>query len=62
MSPRVGPVDEAAVRRTFLDELGRDGWAERLMAGALERASTVVVRREEPVATKGGKILPFQVV
>jgi hypothetical protein len=61
VSPRVGAVDEGMVRRTFLDELGRDGWSGRLMAGALDRAGTVIVRRQEPVITKAGKILPFHV-
>ena len=35
--------------------------AERLMAGTLDRAGTLLVRRQEPVATKAGKILPFHV-
>lgn len=62
VSPHVGAADEALVRRTFLDELSRDGWAERLMAGVWERADTVVVRRQDPVVTTAGKILPFHVV
>jgi hypothetical protein len=49
------------LRRTFLDELSHDGWSERLMAGMWERAGTVIVRRQEPVVTKAGKILPFHV-
>ncbi len=61
VSPRVGAVDEVLVRDTFLDELSRDGWSERLMAGMWERAGTVIVRRQEPVPTRAGKILPFHV-
>ena len=61
VSPHVGAVDEVMVRRTFLDELSHDGWSGRLMAGAWERAGTVIVRRQEPVVTKAGKILPFHV-
>jgi hypothetical protein len=62
VSPHVGAVDEVLVRDTFLGEISRDGWSERLMAGMWERAGTVVVRRQEPVATKAGKILSFHVV
>jgi hypothetical protein len=58
----VGPVDEAALRQTFLDELGRDGGYAPLAAGIWRRAGTVVVRREMPIATKAGKILPFHLV
>jgi hypothetical protein len=62
VSPVVGPVDEAALRQTFLDELGRDGGYAPLAAGIWRRAGTVVVRRQMPVATKAGKILPFHLV
>lgn len=61
VSPRVGAADDVAIRRTFLDALGVHGWAERLMAGTPDRAGTVQVRRQEPVATRAGKILPFHV-
>ena len=61
-SPLIGALDEDALRRTFLDELGKDGWSERLMAGAWERADAVVVRRVHPLPTKAGKILPFHLV
>jgi hypothetical protein len=59
VNPRVGAVDADTIRRAFLDELAADGWAERLMAGTLDRAGSLVVRRQEPIATKAGKILPF---
>ncbi len=62
VSPRVGAVDEAAMCRTFLDELGQDGASDGLMAGAWDRAGAVVVRRQEPLSTKVGKILPFHLV
>jgi hypothetical protein len=61
VSPKVGAVDEATVRQAFLDELSRDGWAERLMAGVWAKAGSVLVRRQQPIATKAGKILPFHV-
>jgi hypothetical protein len=58
-SPLIGALDEDMLRRTFLDELGEDGWSERFMAGAWERADAVVVRRVHPLPTKAGKILPL---
>lgn len=60
VSPRVGDVDAAEVRRAFLDELGRDGALAGLGARIWERAGTITVRREWPRATQAGKILPFQ--
>jgi len=62
VSPKVGPIDEARVCRTFLEELGRDGEFQRLGADIWQRAGTVKVRRAWPVATKAGKILPFHLV
>jgi hypothetical protein len=59
VSPTVGTVDEAALRQTFLDELGRDGRLAQYMATVWQRAGTVVVRRQPPMATRAGKILPF---
>jgi hypothetical protein len=61
VSPRVGPVDEDRVRQTFLEELGRDGGFARLSAELWQRAGTVRVRRQWPVPTQAGKILPFHV-
>ncbi len=59
-SPRIGPLDEARLRQTFLRELesglGGRGEEVRRLAGNLE------VKRKFPVATKMGKILPFHLV
>lgn len=62
VSPRIGPVDEDGVRQTFLEELGRDGGDGRRKAEVWRRAETVQVRRQWPVATKAGKILPFHLI
>ncbi len=62
VSPRVGQVDEEQVRQTFLEGLGRVGWEVRLGAANWRRAGTVEVRRQWPIATKAGKILPFHLV
>ncbi len=62
VSPKIGPVDAERVRHAFLEELGRDGGFVRLSAQVWQRAGTVQVKRQWPVATKAGKILPFHVV
>lgn len=62
VSPGVGPVNEAAVRRVFLDGLRATGSPEHLMAQTWERAGSVSVRRQSPIATRAGKILPFHLV
>jgi len=62
VSPKVGAIDEGTVCHTFLEELGRNGGYAPLAAGIWRRAETVQVRRQWPVATKAGKILPFHLV
>lgn len=59
VSPSVGPVDEEKVCQTFLEELARGGGISQFGAAMWQRAGTVSVRRQRPVATKVGKILPF---
>jgi len=62
VSPKIGPVDADRVRHAFLEELGRDGGFVRLSAQVWQRAGTVQVKRQWPVATKAGKVLPFHVI
>lgn len=62
VSPRIGPVDGDAIQSLFVDELGRDGGFTRAYAEVWRRAGTVQVKRQWPVATKAGKILPFHVI
>jgi hypothetical protein len=62
ISPRVGPLDDRAVRETFLRELGQIGGSEADMARLWQQAGTVEIRREWPVATRAGKVLPFHVL
>jgi hypothetical protein len=61
ISPRVGAVDEAQAAGVFLQELGREGGLEGMGAEVWRRANTVTVQRRWPLATKAGKILPFQI-
>ena len=60
VSPTIGAIDEDAVRATFLLELSRGGIVDRHHAELLARAGSVVIRREPPLATLAGKVLPFQ--
>ena len=46
ISPSVGPLDDAAVRTTLLDELGREGVVERHNAEVWRQVGTVRISRE----------------
>ena len=61
-SPRLGQLDEAEIKQAFLAELGRGSEVENFMARVWERAGTIEVRRQAPVATRGGKVLPFHLL
>jgi hypothetical protein len=60
VSPKIGRIDEEATRETFLRELERDGGLERVKTW--RRAGTLRIRRQWPIATNAGKILPFHLV
>jgi hypothetical protein len=62
VSPGVGQIDEERVRQTFFEALTRAGGHMRAAAGVWRRAGTVEVKREWPIATNAGKILPFHLV
>jgi len=62
VNPDVGPIDEAELRRTFLEEVGKTGAVQKHSAAIWERAGTIEVRRQRPTSTKAGKILPFHVL
>lgn len=62
VSPSVGPVEEEIIRQTFLDEIGRGDGPERFGAEIWRRAGTVQVKRQWPLATKAGKILPLHLL
>jgi len=61
VSPRVGALDEGRARDVFLEGLGAAGGADRIGTDFWRRAGTVQVRRQWPVATGAGKVLPFHV-
>jgi hypothetical protein len=62
VSPSVGDVDEAAIRETVLDHLGRSGPVEQHQIGFWRGTGAIEIRRERPVATRAGKVLPFHLL
>jgi hypothetical protein len=61
VSPKLGGINEAELRKTVFSELEKDGGSSRRMAAIWQQAGTVRLRREEPHPTKGGKVFSFQV-
>ena len=55
--PRLGPMDPAHVRQTFLDAIGAGSGVERVMMLVWRDAGLPIVEREAPRITGGGKIL-----
>lgn len=62
VSPSLGPLKAADLRATLFDELGRGGSADRYQVSLWRRAGTLQVRREAPISTRAGKVLPFQLL
>ncbi|MEW5900217.1 MAG: hypothetical protein AB1715_02005 [Acidobacteriota bacterium] len=58
VSPRVGPLEENALLRSFLDALGSDSEAQRVMSDQWRHSGLISVERRFPAATAAGKILP----
>jgi hypothetical protein len=55
--PRVGPLDEAAVRDAFLDAIGAGSGAERVMATYWRAAGLPRIERTPPLVSEKGKFL-----
>jgi hypothetical protein len=60
VSPDVGPIDEARLVGTFLEELGALRHHYRFMTNLWREAGVVRVQRRRPIATARGKVLPFR--
>src|SRR5581483_6482059 len=58
--PRVALADEGAVIEAVLAELGRGSVAADLARAIWTRAGTLRVRRQAPILTNRGKLLPLQ--
>ncbi len=62
ISPSIGLVAEEEVKEAFLRAVAPDGGYPRLGAAVWRRAGALEVKREPPIATGAGKILPFHLV
>jgi len=60
VSPRVGPVDDADLKQTIIQALGKGGGSKRLMARILSDAEAIKIKRMDPIPTMRGKLLPFR--
>jgi hypothetical protein len=60
--PGVGIVDERAALDALVRELAAEGVGARLHAELLRSLDAIAVRREPPLASAGGKVLPFHLV
>ncbi|MGJ5819353.1 hypothetical protein [Paludibaculum fermentans] len=61
VSPGVGAIDEPLMLRTALEFLASHSRGHQLMAKFWQDGSTLQIRRQEPFATKAGKILPLHI-
>ncbi|HUU32767.1 MAG TPA: hypothetical protein VMW48_01825 [Vicinamibacterales bacterium] len=59
VSPRLGPIDEARVTAVVHAHLGARDVGHRLMSSLWRQGQTLRIRRQEPVATPSGKVLPL---
>jgi hypothetical protein len=57
VSPRLGPLDEAELRRVVLDALASGGAVQSMMVERWRSGDTLRVERREPYATSTAKIL-----
>ena len=57
MHPRVGALDAAAVKETFLEALGAGSGVERVMTLLWRDADLLRIERAPPHATRSGKVL-----
>lgn len=61
VSPEVGKIDEAELLHTILKELGDGKDAKRLMAKIWQETNTLRLKRERPLTTGAGKLLPLHI-
>ena len=60
VSPRLGPMDDAAMVQEFLSALGRLKRPYRFMVNQWQRLGVLSVRRAVPIAGWRGKALPYR--
>jgi hypothetical protein len=60
VSPKIENVNEALLRKTFLDELSKIKDRYRIMIELWSQADILRVRRQSPQVTPSGKFMPFR--
>jgi hypothetical protein len=61
VSPEVGEVDEAELVKTIISELSKGKDTQRMMAEVWSQAGTLRVKRQRPLTTAAGKLLPLHI-
>jgi hypothetical protein len=62
VDPKLGAIDDLKLLARLRSELGRGGWSNEFQAREWAKAGTLRVRREAPIASARGKILPLEVL
>lgn len=62
VSPSAGQIDEARLRAFFLDAIGRADQVNDYQARIWRNAGSLLIRREPPLATRAGKVLPLHLL
>jgi len=61
VSPEVGEVDEVELVKTIVSELSKGKDTQRMMAEIWSQAGTLRVKRQRPLTTAAGKLLPLHI-
>jgi hypothetical protein len=61
VDPAAGPIDETRLLERLGAELAKGSRGNRFMVGVWKQAETLRLRREPPIASSRGKILPLRV-
>ena len=61
VAPEVGEIDEAALVRTIVSELGKGKDTQRMMAEIWSQAGMLRVKRQRPHITAAGKLLTLHI-
>lgn len=62
VNPDLGPLDEEGLIQAVLAELSRGGDTQRMMSQVWNQAKTLRVKRERPITTGSGKLLPLHIL
>jgi hypothetical protein len=61
VDPAAGPIDETRLLERLGAELAKGSRGNRFMVGVWKQAETLRLRREPPIASSRGKVLPLRV-